>query len=180
LSLKFGTFETVEEIKRNISLIIAVAKNNVIGKDNTLIWRLSEDLKNFKRLTSGHSIIMGRKTYDSIGRPLPKRNNIIVTRNKSLKVEGCHVVYSLEKAYELAQDLEGNDEIFVIGGANIYEQALIEVSKVYLTKVDAEPEGDVFFDLAHFKYWKIKESKSYEIDEKNEYDFEILTLVKTN
>ncbi|MFT5884769.1 MAG: dihydrofolate reductase [Arcticibacterium sp.] len=179
MRLKFGIFETVKETKRNISLIIAVAKNNVIGKDNTLIWRLSEDLKNFKRLTSGHSIIMGRKTYDSIGRPLPKRHNIIVTRNKRLKVLGCHVVYSLEKAYELAQELDGNDEIFVIGGANIYEQALPMVSKVYLTKVDAEPDGDAFFDLAHFEDWKIKESKSYEKDEKNEYDFEILTLERS-
>jgi dihydrofolate reductase len=160
----------------NLSLIIAVAKNNVIGKDNTLIWRLSEDLKNFKKLTSGHSIIMGRKTYDSIGRPLPNRHNIIVTRNKRLKVEGCHVVYSLEKAFELAAELEGSDEIFVIGGANIYEQAWSEVDKVYLTKVDAEPEGDAFFDLTHFDDWEVLEKRSFGKDKKNEYDFEILTL----
>jgi dihydrofolate reductase len=162
----------------NLSLIIAVAKNNVIGKYNTLIWRLSEDLKNFKRLTSGHSIIMGRKTYDSIGRPLPNRHNIIVTRNKRLKIEGCHVVYSLERAFELAGELEGSDEIFVIGGANIYEQAWSEVDKVYLTKVDAEPEGDAFFDLAHFDKWEVLETTPYKKDDKNEFDFEILTLAK--
>jgi dihydrofolate reductase len=162
----------------NLSLIIAVAENNVIGKDNTLIWRLSEDLKNFKKLTTGHSIIMGRKTYDSIGRPLPNRHNIIITRNKRLKVEGCHVVYSLEKAFELAADLDGSDEIFVIGGANIYEQAWSEVDKVYLTKVNATPEGDAFFDLAHFDDWEVKEKRPFGKDEKNEFDFEILTLEK--
>jgi len=164
----------------NLSLIIAVAKNNVIGKDNTLIWRLSEDLKNFKRLTTGHSIIMGRKTYDSIGRPLPNRHNIIVTRNKRLKIEGCHVVYSLERAFELAVELVGLEEIFVIGGANIYEQAWSEVDKVYLTKVDTVPEGDAFFDLEHFDDWKVLETASYKSDEKNEFDFEILTLLKAS
>lgn len=163
----------------NLSLIIAIAKNNVIGKDNALIWRLSDDLKNFKRLTSGHSIIMGRKTYDSIGRPLPNRHNIIVTRNKRLKVEGCHVVYSLGKAYELALKLDGNEEVFVIGGANIYEQALSDVSKVYLTKVDAEPEGDAFFDLSIFNSWKIAEVETFEKGDKNQYDFEIFTLTKS-
>ena len=162
----------------NLSLIIAVAKNNVIGKDNMLIWRLSEDLKNFKRLTTGHSIIMGRKTYDSIGRPLPNRHNIIVTRNNRLKIDGCHVVYSLEKAFELAAELEGSDEIFVIGGANIYDQAWSEVDKVYLTKIDAQPEGDAFFNLAHFEDWEVIEERSFGKDEKNEYDFDILTLEK--
>ncbi len=160
----------------NISLIIAIAQNNVIGKDNSLIWRLSEDLKNFKKLTSGHSIIMGRKTYDSIGRPLPKRNNIVITRNETLKIEGCEVVNSLEQAFELASRLEGSEEIFVIGGANIYEQAMRYVDKVYLTKVYAEPKGDAFFDLAQFDEWEVLEKQSFGKNEVNEFDFDILTL----
>lgn len=164
--------------QNNISLIIAVAENNAIGKDNALIWHLSDDLKNFKRLTSGHSIIMGRKTFDSIGRPLPKRTNIIVTRNKRLKVEGCEVVYSLEKAFELASEKEGSEEVFVIGGANIYEQALPFASKVYLTKVHASPEADAFFDLELFKDWDVTERQFFEKDEKNEFDFEVLTLIR--
>ncbi|MCR9063549.1 MAG: dihydrofolate reductase [Cytophagales bacterium] len=160
----------------NISLIIAIAQNNVIGKDNSLIWRLSEDLKNFKKLTSGHSIIMGRKTYDSIGRPLPKRNNIVITRNETLKIKGCEVVNSLEQAFELASRLEGSEEIFVIGGANIYEQAMRYVDKVYLTKVYAEPKGDAFFDLAQFDEWEVLEKQSFGKSEVNEFDFDVLTL----
>ncbi len=162
--------------QNNISLIIAIAENNAIGKDNALIWHISDDLKNFKRLTSGHSIIMGRKTFDSIGRPLPKRNNIVITRTKDLEIEGCHVVNSLTQAFELASGLDGSEEIFVIGGANIYEQALPHVSKVYLTKVKASPEADAFFDLSHFSDWKVIERESVSKDEKNEFDFEILTL----
>lgn len=164
--------------QNNISLIIAIAENNAIGKDNALIWHLSDDLKNFKRLTSGHSIIMGRKTFDSIGRPLPKRTNIIVTRNKRLKVDGCEVVYSLEKAFELAAEREGSEEVFVIGGSNIYEQSLPFASKVYLTKVFASPEADAFFDLNVFDDWQIVDRQFFEKDEKNEFDFEILTLIR--
>ncbi|MGR3812101.1 dihydrofolate reductase [Jiulongibacter sp. NS-SX5] len=162
--------------QNNISLIIAIAENNAIGKDNSLIWRLSDDLKNFKRITSGHSIIMGRKTFDSIGRPLPKRTNIVITRKEDLVIEGCEVVHSLKQAFELAKDHEGHEEIFVIGGANIYEQALPFVSKVYLTKVFASPEADAFFDISLFNDWKIIDSQFYSKDEKNEYDFEIMTL----
>lgn len=161
-----------------ISLIIAVAQNNAIGKDNSLIWRLSDDLKNFKKLTTGHTIIMGRKTFDSIGKPLPNRHNIIVTRNKKLKIEQCEVVYSLEKAFELAAQKSGNEEIFVIGGANIYEQALAFAQKVYLTKVHASPEADAFFDLKHFEDWQISDRQFFEKNEKNEFDFEILTLIR--
>ena len=168
----------MENQERNISLIIAVAENNVIGKDNTLIWRLSEDLKNFKRLTSGHSIIMGRKTYDSIGKPLPKRHNIIVSRNKDLKIEGCHVVHSLEEAYSLAMELDGNEEIFVIGGANIYTQALADANRIHLTAVHAEPEGDAFFDLNLLEGWETVDSRFYAKDEKNQYDFVISLLLR--
>lgn len=168
----------MENKERNISLIIAVAENDVIGKDNTLIWRLSEDLKNFKRLTSGHSIIMGRKTFDSIGRPLPNRHNIIVTRNKELAIEGCHVVHSLEEAYTLAMSLDGNEEVFVIGGANIYTQALADANRIHLTTVHAEPEGDAFFDLNLLEGWETVDSRFYDKDEKNEYNFVISLLLR--
>lgn len=161
----------------SISLIIAVAKNNVIGKDNQLIWRLSDDLKNFKSLTSNHSIIMGRKTFDSIGRPLPKRHNIVITRTKELFFEGCLMAYGLQEAIEIAQQLDGNEEIFIIGGANIYAQAMPLVDKIYLTLVDAEPEGDAFFDLKHFEHFEKIDSASFKKDEKNEYNFEIATLL---
>jgi dihydrofolate reductase len=162
----------------SISLIIAIANNNVIGKDNQLIWRLSDDLKNFKRITSGHSILMGRKTFDSIGRPLPKRHNIVITRSKELFYEGCLMAYGLNEALEIAEQLDGNEEIFIIGGANIYLQALPLVSKVYLTRVDTEPEGDAFFDLGLFNSFEKTESTFYKKDENNEFDFEIATLIR--
>lgn len=163
-----------------ISIVVAVAENHVIGKDNTLIWKLSDDLKNFKRITSGHSIIMGRKTFDSIGRPLPNRTNIIISRNNELKIEGCFVVNSLEAAFRLAANSDGNDEAFIIGGATIYEQALPFVDKVYLTKVNASPEGDAFFDASVFDSWKIISEKTFAQNEKNDHDFEILELVRAN
>jgi dihydrofolate reductase len=163
---------------KNISLIIAVAENNAIGKDNALIWRLSDDLKNFKRLTTGHSVIMGRKTYESIGKPLPNRSNIVVSRSEDLQIEGCHVVHSLEAAFELAAELEGDEEIFVIGGANIYEQALPHINKVYLTRVYTKPEADAFFDPAVFVGWEVVGHQFLEKSESNEFDSEILTLLK--
>lgn len=161
-----------------ISMIVAVAENGVIGKDNTLIWRLSDDLKNFKRITSGHSIIMGRKTFDSIGRPLPNRTNIVISRDRNLQIDGCRVVSSLDEAFQVAAKFDGNDEAFIIGGATIYEQALLFVDKVYLTKVKALPEGDAFFNISVFDSWEVVSKTSFKKDEKNEYDFEILELVK--
>lgn len=159
-----------------LSIIIAVAENNVIGKDNQLIWRLSDDLKNFKKLSSGHSIIMGRKTFDSIGRPLPKRSNIVITRNTKTQYEGCVMAYGIAQAIEIAAQLPGNDEIFIIGGAEIYKQILPKVDKVYLTKVHAKPAGDAFFDLDLLQDFSTTESKAYKKDEKNEYDITIATL----
>ncbi len=164
----------------NISLIIAIAENNAIGKDNALIWRLSDDLKRFKQITGGHSIIMGRKTFDSIGRPLPKRSNIVVSRSKDFEIDGCLVVNSLESAFELAGTLPGNDEIFVIGGATIYLQALPFVNKVYLTRVKASPDADAFFDLSHFEDWEVIDREVFLKDDKNEFDFEILTLTRAS
>lgn len=127
-----------------LSIIAAIGKNRELGKNNRLLWRLPEDLKRFKTLTIGHPIIMGRKTYESIGRPLPKRLNIIVTRQKKYRADGCALTDSLDEALKLAR-ANDHEEIFVIGGAELYAQALSMADRLYLTLVNAEPEADVFF-----------------------------------
>lgn len=134
-----------------ISVIVAVAENNVIGANNQLIWRISDDLKRFKALTIGHSIIMGRKTFESIGRPLPKRHNIVVSRNKGLQIEGCTVVSSLKDALALCAQ---ESVVFVIGGGELYRQALPMASKLYLTRVHKAFEGDTFFPEINMDEWK--------------------------
>lgn len=147
-----------------ISLIAAIAENNALGRDNKLIFRISEDLKRFKEITSGHPIIMGRKTYESIGRPLPKRTNIIVTRDKSFKAQGCKVTYSLEEALRVAQGnppTGGGGEVFIIGGGQIYTQAIKKADKLYLTIVEGKPKADTYFpDYAEFK--KVVSEESHE------------------
>ena len=124
-----------------ISLIAAMARNRVIGKDGKLPWRIPEDLKRFKKLTTGHCVVMGRKTFDSIGKPLPNRTNIVITRDKSWRADGVVVAHSLDEALGLAS----GDEVFVIGGGEIYAAALPKASKLYLTLVEGQWEGDAFF-----------------------------------
>lgn len=161
------------KIKRKImkiTLIVAKSKNNAIGKNNALLWRLSADLKNFKRLTSGHCIIMGRKTYESIGKPLPNRTNIIITRNKDFEAAGCLIQHSLDSALDSARNSE-EKEVFIIGGAQIYQQALDRVDKIYLTQVDTEIEGDTFFPVLDSKKWKCTQKEEYFADQKNEYNY---------
>ncbi len=154
-----------------ISIIVAVSRNNVIGKDNQLIWKLSADLKRFKALTTGHTIIMGRKTFDSIGKPLPDRTSIVITRQKDYKIEGCTVVNSLEEALEKAADQE---EVFIIGGGAIYKEALAKANKIYYTKVHKEFEGDTFFPVLNFKEWESANRKDCMPDEKNEYAYSFI------
>ena len=125
-----------------IALIVAAARNGVIGGGNKMLWRVPEDFAHFKRTTMGHPIIMGRKTWESIGRPLPGRRNVVVTRNADYRAEGAEVVPSLEKAFEA---LEGTDTVFVIGGGEIYRQALPSADVVWLTKIGADFEGDTTF-----------------------------------
>ena len=125
-----------------IALIVAAARNGVIGGGNKMLWRVPEDFAHFKRTTMGHPIIMGRKTWESIGRPLPGRRNVVVTRNADYRAEGAEVVPSLEKAFEA---LEGTDTVFVIGGGEIYRQALPSADVVWLTKIGADFEGDTIF-----------------------------------
>ncbi len=135
-----------------LSIIVAVAQNGAIGCHNELLWHISEDLKRFKRLTMGCPIIMGRKTYESIGRPLPGRRNVVITRNADYRAEGIEVVYSLEEALRSVSNVEG--EVFVIGGGEIYLQALPLAQKLYLTKVEQNPEGDTFFPEINEVQWQ--------------------------
>ena len=127
-----------------ISIIVAHSRNMAIGKANALLWRLPEDLKRFKKLTTGHPIIMGRKTYQSINRPLPDRTNIIVTRDENLEIPGCIIVHSVTGAIEKAKEFD-REEIFIIGGAEIYKEILSLVDRLYVTKVDLDVGGDAFF-----------------------------------
>ncbi len=156
-----------------ISIIAAISENRAIGKDNKLLWDIPEDMKRFREVTKGHPVIMGRKTFDSIGRLLPQRLNIIVTRDKNYSVTGAVVVTSLESAVEKAK-MEKTDEIFVIGGGQIYTQAIDIADKLYLTIVHTEIEGDTYFpDYSAFKKI-VFEKKS----ESNRYRYTFLELVK--
>jgi dihydrofolate reductase len=141
-----------------LSLIVAYAKNNVIGNKNTLPWHLPEDLKRFRALTMGHHIIMGRKTYESLGRLLPGRTTVIVTRNKDYHVEGALIASSLESAIEMCQN---DPEPFLIGGAEMYKTGLKLATKLYITEVHAEFSGDAFFDALDLSSWQEKERTSY-------------------
>lgn len=131
-------------MRQPLALVVAIAENGVIGKDGGLPWRIPEDLKHFKNVTLGHAIIMGRKTFDSIGRPLPGRRNIVISRTASA-IEGCEVARDLESALALARTTD--DEPRIIGGATIYEAALPLATKIFLTEVHRDVEGDVFFHL---------------------------------
>lgn len=133
----------------NVSIIAAMGKEKQIGKNNQLLWRISDDLKNFKKLTSGHHMLMGRKTYESIGRPLPGRTTVIMTRNSSYKAEGCKIVHSFEEALSLSEE-SGDNELFICGGEQIYRSLLEKADKFYLSFVDFDGEADVFFpDLSY-------------------------------
>lgn len=153
-------------------MIVAVAENSVIGKDNSLIWHLPADMKFFKEKTSGHAIISGRKNYESIPekfRPLPNRTNIVITRNKDFKEEGIIIVNSIEEAVNYANQHTDKDEIFIIGGAEIFKQSLHLCTRVYLTRIHHSFEGDVFFRFDN-NGWKLADSREFKADEKNKYD----------
>ena len=141
-----------------LSLIVAHAKNNVIGINNTLPWHLPEDLKRFRALTTGHHIIMGRKTYDSLGRLLPGRTTVIVTRNKHYHVDGALVAHSLQAALSLAID---DAEPFLIGGAELYKEGLKHATKLYVTEVQAEFTGDAFFETIDLNVWQLSEKNDH-------------------
>jgi dihydrofolate reductase len=164
-----------------IVLIAAFAQNRVVGIENRLPWHLPEDLKYFKRTTSGKAIIMGRKTYDSIGRPLPNRTNIVITRNSDFTAPGIKVVASLEAAIELAKEvnyINDVDEVMIIGGASIYESALPIADRLYLTHVHAEVEGDAYFPEVNFQQWSETSREDYKASEKNPYDYSFVVYEK--
>lgn len=158
-----------------ISIIVAASQNNVIGKDNQLIWRLSADLKRFKALTTGHHIIMGRKTFDSIGKPLPNRTSIIITRQADYKAEGCIVVNSLEQALK---KVPAEEEAFIIGGGTIYKEVIDKADKLYLTRVHKKFEGDTFFPKVEDKTWQSVNREDHMPNEKNEYAYSFIDYVR--
>lgn len=153
-----------------INIIVAASLNNVIGKDNSLIWRQSADLKRFKELTTNKTVVMGRKTYDSIGKPLPNRRNIVITL-QDIEIPGCEVVHSLEDA------LKVDDEIFIIGGGEIYQKSIILANKVFLTRIHAVAEGDTYFPQLGDE-WKIENIEFFNKDDKNQFDYEFINYVR--
>lgn len=145
-----------------ISLIVAVAENLAIGKENKLLWEIKDDLKLFMKTTSGHAVIHGRKSFESIGKPLPNRSNILITRNKHYKVRGAFVVNSLDEALTLAEKLEFNGEIFILGGAEIYRQSLDKIDKLYISNIDASfSDADAYFPEINWSNWVLESENKY-------------------
>ena len=160
-----------------ISLIVAMDEQRGIGKAGKLPWRLSSDLKRFRELTMGHHIIVGRKTFESIGKPLPGRVTIVVTRSETYRPEACLIAHSVEEAIQIAHE-RGEIESFICGGAAIYAGALAEADRLYLTLVQAAVDADVFFPEIDEKAWVERESESREADENNQYPFTFKLLEK--
>ena len=160
--------------KMRISLIVAMAKNRVIGNNNQMPWHLPADFAYFKKVTLGHPVIMGRKTFESIGRPLPGRRNIVVSRNPAFRAEGIEVVPSLDAAISACQSAD----VFVIGGATLYAEALPFVDRIFLTEVDAMPEGETLFPLLEKNQWREVARERRDADEKNVFAMEFVVLEK--
>lgn len=160
-----------------VSAIVAMSRNGVIGKDNQIPWYLPADLKYFKKTTLGHHVIMGRKSFESIGRPLPNRTNIVITRDPFFVATGCIIAHSVEEALQIAE-ANGEEEVFIIGGGEIYRQSWPYLDRIYLTKVETEVDGDVFFPLIDENDWEEIASESHQADEKNPFDYTFLILEK--
>ena len=158
-----------------VSLIVAMANNRVIGINNTLPWHLPADLKHFKALTMGHHILMGRKTYESIGKPLPGRTSVVVTRNPNYTVEGVTIAHTLEEAIALS---DSDPEIFIIGGAELYRQAIQLADRIYLTEIELEITGDAHFTELNKNEWQESSRISHAPDEKNLYHYHFVTYDK--
>ncbi|HLY96829.1 MAG: dihydrofolate reductase [Sideroxydans sp.] len=154
----------------SLSIIVAMARNRTIGVNNTLPWRCPEDLKHFKALTMGHHMIMGRKTFDSIGKPLPGRTTVVVTRDRDLKIEGCLIAHSLEQAIAACA---GNEEVFVVGGADLYRQAIALVNTLYVTEIQQDVEGDAHFPEFDKNAWQetARDVRSQETPQPLNYHF---------
>ena len=155
-----------------VSIIVAIGENNAIGKNNQLLWHMPNDLKHFKDVTSGRTIIMGRKTFDSVGKPLPKRRNIVVTR-QDITIPGCEVVKSIEDGLALCK---GEDEVFIGGGAEIYKLAMHLTDRIYLTIIHKSFDADTFFPEIDRKEWKEVSRQDFQPDEKNPLPYSFITL----
>lgn len=158
-----------------ITLIAAAAENNALGKDNQLVWHLPNDFKRFKQITSGHYIVMGRKTFESFPKPLPNRTHVIITRQKNYKAADCFVVSSIEKALEICPK---NEDVFIIGGAEIYKQSIDIADKIELTRVHATFDADVYFPEIDGKKWDLVFEEYHPKDEKHHFDFTFQTFLK--
>ena len=160
-----------------ITVIAAIATNNALGKDNDLIWHLPADLKRFKKVTTGHYIVMGRNTFESIGRPLPNRTTIIITRNKNYFKEGCLIANSLEQAIEMSKE---EAQVFIIGGAQIYKETIAKnlAQQLDITLVHKDFEADVYFPEIDSKIWKEVVRENFEADEKNKLDYSFISYQK--
>ena len=168
-------------INITLSIIVAMANNHAIGKNNQLLWHLPEDLQYFKRITMGKPIVMGRKTFESIGRPLPGRLNIVITRQTDWQHNGVKVVHTIDDALALAEAqsvIDGIDEVMVIGGAEIYRTALPDADRLYLTRVDADIDGDAFFPEIDFR-WQEVSRQSFGASGNNPYDYCFCVLEKS-
>ncbi len=159
----------------NLTLIAAMSENRVIGRDNDLIWNMPTDMKRFMRLTTGHHVIMGRKTFESMLKPLPNRINIVVTRQRDYQAKGCLVVHNLEAAIQKA---EGDPQPFVIGGAQLYKLALPYAQTIELTLIHHRFEGDTFFPEFDQSKWLLEKEENHPADSKNPYPFTFKTYIK--
>ncbi|HVK55350.1 MAG TPA: dihydrofolate reductase [Burkholderiales bacterium] len=159
-----------------LSIVVAMAENGVIGVDNKLPWRLPADLKHFRAITMGHPVIMGRKTFESIGRALPGRRNIVVTRNSDYAAEGAEVVHSVDEALERCS---GTNEAFLIGGAILYKEAISHCDRIYLTLVHVKVEGDAFFPLLDVNHWQEIERSPHLSDELNPHAYDFVIYERT-
>ncbi|QWX84128.1 dihydrofolate reductase [Cellulophaga sp. HaHaR_3_176] len=162
---------------KTITLIAAAAENNALGKDNDLLWHLPDDFKRFKKLTTKHSIIMGRKTFESFPKPLPNRKHIVITRDKdyTINFDDCYVVHSLEEALTLDKD---NELTYIIGGGEIYALGLEKANKIELTRVHESFEADAFFPEFNISNWELTHKEHHPKDDKHKYDFTYLTYLK--
>ena len=157
----------------SLSIVVAMDENRLIGKDNKLPWHLPADLAYFKKITTGKSIVMGRKTYDSIGRPLPNRRNIVISRNSKTLITGCEVLTSIDEVLSTTKD---EDEVMIIGGASLCEQLLPQVSRLYITKIEGKFDGDVYFPEYDESDWRQVSCESHLSDDSNQHAYHFLVL----
>lgn len=156
-----------------ISTIVAASRNWVIGKDNEIPWYIPNDLRYFRRMTLGHHIILGRKNYESIGKPLPKRTNLIITRDTTYEAPGCHVLHTIDEAIDFARK-DKEEELIICGGGQIYKQTMHLVDKIYFTEIEAVVEGDVFFPEIDTKKWKLVSIERNQSDDRHEYGYNFM------